>query len=145
MRRTYTIGLILAGVIIAAQGCYRNSLRQSLTQTARPIDSAPKLLADYQPWFGSPGHINVGYSTQDPAVLKKQIQKAKDLGIYGFAVDWYGQRRPFEDHSYALLQQIADENHFHVGLMYDETEEDSGHATDDALAAFDKCYQSYIG
>jgi hypothetical protein len=145
MKQASTIVLILAGVIIAGQGCYRNSLRQSLNQSAHPINNAPRLLADYQPWFGSPGHINAGYSTQDPAVLKKQIQKAKDLGIYAFAVDWYGERRPFEDHSYALLQQMAGENHFHVALMYDETEEDNGRATDDALEALDRAYKSYIG
>ncbi len=29
--------------------------------------------------------------------------------------------------------------------MYDETEEDNGHATDDALEAMDKAYKSYIG
>ena len=34
---------------------------------------------------------------------------------------------------------------FHVALMYDETEEDNGRATDDALEAFDKAYKSYIG
>ena len=52
-----------------------------------------KVLADYQPWFGDHQHINVGYSTQDPAVLRKQIQAAKDMGIYAFAVDWYGVGR----------------------------------------------------
>src|SRR5438128_9911604 len=29
--------------------------------------------------------------------------------------------------------------------MYDETEEDNGHATEDALDAFDKAYRAYIG
>jgi hypothetical protein len=109
------------------------------------INSSPKIIADYQPWFGTHDHINVGYSTQDPAVLKKQIQKAKDIGIYAFGVDWYGDRRPFEDRSYALLQQIASENNFHVCLMYDETQEDNGQATDDALEAFEKAYKMYIG
>jgi len=144
MRNSSIIVLILTGVIMIGQGCYRSNV-QSLNQSVRPIDTAPKLLADYQPWFGDPEHISVGYSTQDPAVLKKQIQKAKDLGIYAFAVDWYGDRRPFLDRSYSLLQQIANENHFHVALMYDETEEDNGRATDDALEAFDKAYKSYIG
>lgn len=147
MKRSFAIVLLSAGLILLAQGCYRNrnDARHALDQSVRPIDNAPKILADYQPWFGSPGHISVGYSTQDPTVLKRQIQKARDLGIYAFAVDWYGNRRPFEDRSYALLQQIANENHFHVVLMYDETEEDNGRATDDALDAFEKIYNSYIG
>jgi hypothetical protein len=146
---TSTIILLLAVMVMIPQfsGCYRSNLQQSLDQTVRQgmIDSGPKIIADYQPWFGTHDHINVGYSTQDPAVLKKQIQKAKDIGIYAFGVDWYGSRRPFEDRSYRLLQQVASENHFHVCLMYDETQEDNGHATEDALEAFDEAYKSYIG
>jgi Glycosyl hydrolase family 71 len=105
----------------------------------------PKVLADYQPWFGDPQHINVGYSTQDPNVLRRQIEQAKSMGIYAFAVDWYSTRRPFLDRSYALLQQAAAQNNFHVCLMYDETEEDNGHATDDALEAMQEAYDDYIG
>jgi hypothetical protein len=67
------------------------------------------------------------------------------MGIYAFAVDWYGERRPFEDNSYAILQRVASEEKFHVCLMYDETQEDNGHATEDALQAFEKAYRAYIG
>lgn len=109
------------------------------------LPNPTRILADYQPWFGDRDHINVGYSTQDPAVLRKQIQKAKSMGIYAFAVDWYGERRPFEDNSYAILQKVASEENFHVCLMYDETQEDNGHATEDALQALDKAYRAYIG
>jgi len=139
--------IVAAIVFVLSSGCstHRTDVRRSLDQTVRGADSSPKVIADYQPWFGDKQHINVGYSTQDPNVLRKQIQQAKDLGIYAFAVDWYGERRPFLDRSYALLQQIAAQNRFHVGLMYDETEEDNGHATDDALEAMDKAYRAYIG
>jgi hypothetical protein len=132
-------------LITETSGCYRGSVRQSIHQATQGIRQPTRILADYQPWFGYPEHINVGYSTQDPAILHRQIQKAKQLGIYAFAVDWYGERRPFEDRSYALLQQAALENHFHLCLMYDETQEDNGHATEEALEAFDKAYRDYIG
>jgi len=147
MKRTSLIPMIVAAIVfVLSSGCstHRTDVRRSLDQTVRGADSSPKVIADYQPWFGDKQHINVGYSTQDPNVLRKQIQQAKDLGIYAFAVDWYGERRPFLDR-YALLQQIAAQNRFHVGLMYDETEEDNGHATDDALEAMDKAYRAYIG
>ena len=55
----------------------------------------PKILADYQPWFGDPDHIDVGYNSQDPNVLRKQIEKARNMGIYAFVVDWYGPAVPF--------------------------------------------------
>jgi hypothetical protein len=105
----------------------------------------PKVLADYQPWFGDPDHIDVGYNSQDPNVLRKQIESARSVGIYAFAVDWYGPRRPFLDRSTALLQRIAAEQHFHIALMYDETQDDTGHATDDAMEAMELAYQKYIG
>ena len=105
----------------------------------------PKVLADYQPWFGDPDHINVGYNSQDPNVLRKQIENARNMGIYAFVVDWYGPRRPFLDRSTALLERIASEQHFHIALMYDETQDDNGHATDDAMEAMDLAYQKYIG
>ena len=105
----------------------------------------PKVIAAFQPWFGDPDHIRIEYNSNDPAVIHRQIQEAKKLGIYAFAVDWYGERHPFLDRSYALIQQMASKEHFHVALMYDETEEDDGHATEDALEALQSAYKKYIG
>lgn len=139
------VALFASAIFVLASGCYRNDVRQSLNETARTVDNSPKVLADYQPWFGDPDHISVGYHSDDPNVLRKQIQHAKDMGIYAFAVDWYGRRHPFLDHSYAVLQQVASQNRFHVCLMYDETQEDNGQATEDALGAMDEAYKNYIG
>jgi len=105
----------------------------------------PKVIAAFQPWFGDPDHIRIEYNSNDPAVIHRQIQEAKKLGIYAFAVDWYGERHPFLDRSYALIQQMASKEHFHVALMYDETEEDDGHATEDALEALQSAYKKYFG
>jgi hypothetical protein len=136
--------LIVIGSFLPS-GCNQASMRRVVEKNVPRGDEYPKIIADYQPWFGDPNHINVGYNSQDPAVLRKQIEEAKNLGIYAFAVDWYGDRHPFLDRSYALMQEIASKVDFHVALMYDETEEDNGHATEDALSAFDKAYKSYIG
>ncbi len=126
-------------------GCERHDARVNIKRQLRGTESYPKVLADYQPWFGDPNHIDVGYNSQDPAVLRKQIAHAKEMGIYAFVVDWYGDRQPFLDRSYALMQNLASQNNFHVALMYDETQEDNGHATEEALQAMDKAYKSYIG
>jgi hypothetical protein len=67
------------------------------------------------------------------------------MGISGFVVDWYGERNPYLDKSFALLQQVAAEKHFQVALMYDETENNNGQATNDTLEAFEKAYKAYIG
>ncbi|HXZ79887.1 MAG TPA: endo-1,3-alpha-glucanase family glycosylhydrolase [Terriglobales bacterium] len=89
--------------------------------------------------------MNVGYSSQDPVTLRRQIEKAESMGISGFVVNWYGDRQPYLDRSYALLQQLATETPFKVALMYDESDGDQAQATDDAIAAFDKAYKSYVG
>src|SRR5437899_9511231 len=138
MKRSSLTPMIVAGIVfVLSSGCSTNrtDVRRSLDQTVRGADSSPKVIADYQPWFGDMQHINVGYSTQDPNVLRKQIQQAKDLGIYAFAVDWIGEWRPCLDRSYALLQQVTAENACQVGLMYDYSKENNGRATDAALAA----------
>jgi hypothetical protein len=106
---------------------------------------SPKLLAVYMPWFGDHTHMDVGYSSEDPAVLRKQIQQARHMGISGFVVDWYGESRPYSDHNFALLQEAASENHFQVALLYNESEDEDAQATDSAIAALDKAYKDYFG
>jgi len=103
------------------------------------------MLAVYMPWFGDPSHMDVGYSSQDPAVLQRQIQEAHEMGIAAFVVDWYGDHQPYADRSFALLQQAASERSFHVALLYNEAEDNPAQATDDAIAALDKAYKAYIG
>jgi hypothetical protein len=136
------VSLLASGVPSA---CNHGEGRRVALSDVSNLPGSPKVLADYQPWFGDPDHINVGYSSLDPNVLRKQIDSARSMGIYAFAVDWYGPRRPFLDRSATLLQQIASEKHFHIALMYDETQDDTGHATDDAMEAMELAYKKYIG
>lgn len=138
----------LTYVLIASfvpDACTHANSRDLTLKDISTLSGNPKVLADYQPWFGDPDHIDVGYNSLDPNVLRKQIDSARNLGIYAFAVDWYGARRPFLDRSTALLERIASEQHFHVALMYDETQDDNGHATEDAMEAMDLAYKNYIG
>jgi hypothetical protein len=121
-----------------------NSRHVALKDISRSPGS-PRILADYQPWFGDPDHIDPGYNSQDPNVLRKQIEDARKMGIYAFVVDWYGARRPFLNRSTMLLRQIASEQDFHIALMYDETQDDNGHATEDAMEAMDLAYKEFIG
>ena len=103
------------------------------------------MLAAYMPWFGQPGHIDVGYSSQDRVVLQKQIEQAKRLGISAFVVNWYGQRHAFEDRAYALMQQVAAENNFKVAILYDEDDSDPARETEDVISDLQYAYDHYIG
>jgi hypothetical protein len=120
---------------------------QSGQQSLEPSTPAPMptLLAVYMPWFGDHTHMSVGYTSDNPSVLRKQIQKARSTGIAAFVVDWYGDSAPYSDHNFALLQKVASKNHFQVALLYNEPEDEDAEATDGAIAAFDKAYKSYIG
>ncbi len=122
-------------LLLLLQGCSHPGLHQSLRQNPPANQTAPQILAVNEPWFGHSHHISVGYSSQDPVVIRRQIDQAKAQGISGFVVDWYGDREPFIDRAYALIQTIAAEKNFHVSMMYDETDEENG-ATDEALADF---------
>lgn len=136
--------VVYALVLLLFEGCTHTGLHRDILRNASSPDAERKVLAVYEPWFGHPSHISVGYSTQDPIVIRRQIDEAKALGISGFVVDWYGDREPFLDRSYALIQSLAAEKQFKVAMMYDETQPKNGEATDDTLAAFEKFRQAYL-
>ena len=93
-----------------------------------------------------PDHINdVGYNSQDPNVLRKQIESARNMGIYAFAVDWYGLAPSVPRSQLPRCCSACERTNFHVALMYDETQEDNGHATEEAMEAMDLAYKKYIG
>lgn len=131
-------------LLLVFESCAHTGLHRTLSQVSLPASEPAKILAVYEPWFGHPQHINVGYSSQDPLTLKKQIGEARKLGISGFVVDWYGDREPYIDKSYALLQSIAGEEHFQVAMMYDESNQETDMATDDALVALDSFREKYL-
>ncbi|MGZ4811936.1 MAG: hypothetical protein ACXVZI_04140 [Terriglobales bacterium] len=49
-----------------------------------------KLFAHVEPWWGSSQHIDIGYSSQDPAQVHRQVVDMISRGLDGAAVDWYG-------------------------------------------------------
>ena len=101
------------------------------------------MLAVYEAWFGLPKHISVGYSSIDPQVVRKQILRAKEMGISGFVVDWYGDREPFVDQSYAIVQNLAAKEKFSVAMMYEDNDQTDS-ATDTVIADFTKFHDTYL-
>ncbi len=132
--------------LLLTSACHRTDVRSSLAANSFLGGSGePMMLAVYLPWFGRPEHINVGYSSQDRVVMEGQIDKAKQLGIGAFVVNWYGARHEFEDKSYTLMQQVAAEKDFKVALMYDEDDSDPANATDAVISDLQYAYDHYIG
>lgn len=138
-------GIATACFLLAA-GCTTPGVRHPVAKTGQAPSSYPRLLAVYMPWFGNHTHIDVGYSSEDPVILRQQIKQARERGISAFVVDWNGERNPYSDHNFGLLEQQASDSHFHAALLYNEAQEDDAEqATDDALAAFQHAYEAYIG
>jgi len=126
--------------------CARQNLKESLrASTAAAPNSWPVMLAAYQPWFGKKNHTSVGYSSNDPVELQRQINEARNLGIAAFVVNWYGPRKSFEDGNYALLQNLAAKNDFKTALQYDETVDSPGSTTDAVVEDLRYAYDHYIG
>ena len=130
---------------MAGSGCTTPGVHRAVQQNVPAPNAWPKVLSVYMPWFGDHSHMDVGYSSNDPAMLRRQIQQARRMGISAFVVDWYGNEAPFSDRNFALMQQAADAAHFQVALLYNESQDDGPQGTDDAIAAMDKAYRDYIG
>lgn len=124
-------------------GCFSPSSEAPTRLKYRATGSSPQVIALYEAWFGHPKHISVGYSSQDPDEIERQIKAAKAMGITAFVVDWYGDREPFIDRAYAEMQKTAAKNHFQVAMMYDEPSREDD-ATDEAIADFTMFHETYL-
>jgi len=144
--RSLLYSCVLAAALMPLASCARQNLKESLrASTAAAPNSWPVMLAAYQPWFGKKNHTSVGYSSNDPVELQRQINEARNLGIAAFVVNWYGPRKSFEDGNYALLQNLAAKNDFKTALQYDETVDSPGSTTDAVVEDLRYAYDHYIG
>jgi hypothetical protein len=140
LNRMSTVFLFL---FLLPHGCSWTGLGHGQPLKHKATGNAPQTIALYEAWFGHPKHVSAGYSSHDQAVISSQIRRAKAMGISAFVVDWYGDREPFIDRSYALMQTAAANEQFQVAMMYDETDEEEG-ATDQAMADFTMFHDTYL-
>jgi hypothetical protein len=64
-----------------------------------------KVYAHLMAWFGSTNHMNVGYLSNDPAQVRRQVYAMRRRGIDGVIIDWYGRNRTREDQATYYFQQ----------------------------------------
>ncbi len=101
---------------------------------------SPIKLGAYQAWFGQDNHLKppplwngeavVPYDLGDPAAICRQILRAKQRGLDGFVIDWYGKpgtganndvdRKFIDDALAAFLEAAAAEGDFFIAVMYDQ-------------------------
>ena len=79
-----------------------------------------KVYAHLMLWFGKSNHMNVGYSSTDPAQVHRQITDMISRGIDGVIIDWYGSNT-FEDQATQVVMAEA-ESHpgFTFAIMIDQ-------------------------
>jgi hypothetical protein len=80
-----------------------------------------KVYAHLMPWFGDPRHMNVGYNSQDPAQIHRQITDMISRGIDGVIIDWYGSRDTFSNKTtLAVMAEVEQHPGFTFAIMVDK-------------------------
>lgn len=89
------------------------SLRELL-----PPSSVQLIYAQYQPWFGSKDHIDVGYRTDDASQVRRQVGDMMSRGIDGVILAWYGSLHKIEDDSSKVMMREAERQNgrFHFAI-----------------------------
>lgn len=82
--------------------------------------ATPKIYAALMGWFGKSGHISVGYNSQDPAQVKKQVEDMQSRGIDGAIEAWYGQGSYEDVTAQQLKAQAEAHQNFSFILMIDQ-------------------------
>lgn len=89
------------------------------------VPHVERVVAHLMGWFGTSGHIDVGYRSDDPATAARQVADARSRGIRGFVYDGYGGLSPFLENAFREVLAAADasnvgsEERFEVAYMYD--------------------------
>ena len=82
--------------------------------------SNTKVFASFLPWFGGSNHINVGYRSDDPAQVHRQVEDMISRGIQGAIIDWFGPNVDILSAASILMQKEAEAHPgFQLAIMED--------------------------
>jgi len=94
--------------------------RQSLRTLFYP-GAKTRLYAHLVGWFGSSGHVDVGYKSDDASQVKRQVDDMMARGVDGAIVDWLGPTSTTVDATTKLLLAEAEKRggKFEVAVLED--------------------------
>lgn len=95
----------------------------------------PNIAHTPSPVFEDMGYPGGYYDSNDPLVVAQHIDWAKQAGIDGFIVSWWGQET-FEDNALPVLFEVAEQKQFLLSIYY-ETTADEGQTFDDIAYLLD--------
>lgn len=71
-------------------------------------------------WFGQVGHVDVGYSSNDPAKVEAQVDEMQRRGLQGAVVDWGGPAAISEEDAVrVLIRDLEKRGHFAFAIKED--------------------------
>ena len=79
-----------------------------------------KVYTTYIPYWVHGTHPNIGYSSQDPNQVTREIADLTSRGFNGVLVDWYGPGSFEEGATEILKSQLEQQNALKFGLMIDQ-------------------------
>jgi hypothetical protein len=82
--------------------------------------NSTKVYAHLLLWFGGPNHMNVGYSSTDPAQVERQIADMISRGIDGVIIDWYGPNNAIDAATKLVMQEAEKHPGFTFAIMIDQ-------------------------
>jgi hypothetical protein len=78
-----------------------------------------KIYAHYLLWFGESSHMNVGYSSTNPAEITSQINDMISRGITGVIIDWYGPNNAIDQATQLVMAAAETHPGFTFAIMID--------------------------
>ncbi len=85
--------------------------------------SSTGIYVHWMPWWGSSGHISIGYDSTDPTEIRAQVDDMLSRGIQGAIVDWYG---PNSTHHNTATINLMNEANLRNGQFKFAITEDGG-------------------
>ncbi|HTM42837.1 MAG TPA: hypothetical protein VL177_18095, partial [Terriglobales bacterium] len=82
--------------------------------------NSTKVYAHWMGWFGGSNHMNVGYSSTDPAQAHRQVVDMMNRGINGIVVDWYGSGNSIDQATQLMMHEAETHSGFTFAIMVDK-------------------------
>jgi hypothetical protein len=79
-----------------------------------------KIYVHVETWFGPGHHMNIGYSSTDPAQVKRQIEDMISRGIDGLIIDWYGPNNSIDQATQLIKAEAENHPGFTFSVMIDQ-------------------------
>jgi hypothetical protein len=79
-----------------------------------------KIYAHLLLWFGQSNHMNVGYSSTDPAQIHAQVEDMISRGIDGVIIDWYGPNNSIDQATQLVMAEAEKHPGFTFAIMVDQ-------------------------